>query len=72
MLCQRSFWFLVPLTKQLLKRDKAGHVEVTINNTATVNTSYFKVNIESTGRCLKDACDILLSQIGHHTLDAES
>ena len=32
---QRSFWFRVPLIKQL-KRDNAGHGELTINNAATV------------------------------------
>ena len=32
---QRSFWFRVPLAKQI-KRDKVGHREVTINNVATV------------------------------------
>ena len=32
---QRSFWFRVPLTKQL-KQDYASHREVTINNVATV------------------------------------
>ena len=31
---QRSFWFRVPLTKQL-KRDKAGLGEATINNAVT-------------------------------------
>ena len=38
---QRSFWFRVPLTKQL-KRDKAGHGEVTINNAAivTIDTNH--------------------------------
>ena len=37
MSCQRSFWFRVPLTKQL-KRDNAGHGEATIHNAATVDT----------------------------------
>ena len=32
---QRSCWFRVPLTKQL-KRDNAGHWEVTIKDTDTV------------------------------------
>ena len=32
---KRSYWFRVPLTKQL-KRDSVGHGEVTINNAATV------------------------------------
>ena len=32
---QRSFWFHVPLTKQL-KRDNSGHGEVAINSAATV------------------------------------
>ena len=31
MLWQRSYWFRVPLSKQL-KRDSVGHGEVTINN----------------------------------------
>ena len=35
MSCQRSFWFCVPLAKQL-KQDKVGHGEVTIHNAATV------------------------------------
>ena len=32
---QKSFWFRVPLTIQL-KRDNAGHGEVTIKNAANV------------------------------------
>ena len=35
---QRSYWFRVPLTKQL-KRDSVGHAEETINNAATVVVS---------------------------------
>ena len=35
MLCKRSIWSRVPLTKQL-KRDIAGNGEATINNAATV------------------------------------
>ena len=39
-----SFWFRVPLTKQI-KRDSAGHGEATINNTATIGGTCFSYKI---------------------------
>ena len=48
MSCHMLHWFRVPLTIQL-KRDKAGHGEVTINNAATFYMCFvFAFNLDKT------------------------